>query len=218
MEVAEIALVGHSMGGLLARSACHYAGPGSWRERVRHLVMLGTPHHGIPLELAAGAVHGAVSRLPETRALVKPLKLRSAGVRDLGRGYAADKDWHGTSPDVLRPRTGTTIPFLPGANHYFVSATLSREPDAPLGRLVGDVFVLPASAWSHPGRGRRMEFSVDQYRHVGGANHLDLLNHPAVYDQIRLWLAGGRALPAPLRALPTPPRLRPAPGEPAQRP
>jgi hypothetical protein len=44
-----------------------------------------------------------------------------------------------------------------------------------------------------------MRFAVDQYRHIGGATHFDLLNHPAIYDQIKLWLrAGGRAeLPAP---------------------
>ena len=53
VEVDEIALIGHSMGGLVARSACHYAGAGSWRDRVRHVFTLGSPHKGAPLELGA---------------------------------------------------------------------------------------------------------------------------------------------------------------------
>ena len=59
VEVAEVALIGHSMGGLVARGACHYAGVGGdgvWRERVRHVFMLASPHRGAPLELGANAV------------------------------------------------------------------------------------------------------------------------------------------------------------------
>jgi hypothetical protein len=200
VEVAEIALIGHSMGGLLARSACHYAEPESWREQVRHVFMLGTPHRGAPLELAANAACHAISRLPETRAFAAPLKLRSAGVKDLGYGYVVQEDWDGHDPDAFWSNTGTVVPFLTSANHYFVSATLSREADAPLGRIMGDLLVLRPSAWSHGGHGERLQFPVDQYRHVGGATHLDLLNHPAVYAQIRRWLTTGRQLPVPALA------------------
>ena len=41
-----------------------------------------------------------------------------------------------------------------------------------------------------------MQFPIDNYRHLGGINHFDLLNHPAVYGQIKRWLTSGRALPA----------------------
>lgn len=196
VQVAEIALIGHSMGGLLARSACHYAEEGSWREQVRHVFMLGTPHRGAPLELAANAACHAISLLPETRGFAKPLKIRSAGIKDLGYGYVVDEDWDGHDPDAFWHDTGTEVPFLTSANHYFVCATLSREADAPLGRIMGDLLVLRASAWSHGGHGERMRFPVDQYCHVGATNHLQLLNHPAIYDQIRRWITTGRALPA----------------------
>jgi pimeloyl-ACP methyl ester carboxylesterase len=152
VEVAEIALVGHSMGGLLARSACQYAEAGSWREKVRDVFMLGTPNRGAPLELAANAACHAISKLPETRPFAKPLKIRSAGVKDLGYGYVVDEDWLGHDPDAFWTNTGTETPFLTSANHYFVCATLSRDADAPLGRIVGDLLVLRASAWSHRGR------------------------------------------------------------------
>jgi pimeloyl-ACP methyl ester carboxylesterase len=201
VHVAEIALIGHSMGGLLARGACHYAGESgdaSWRERVRHVFMLGTPHKGAPLELGANAVCHAAARVPELKPFAAPIRVRSVGVKDLAYGYVVDADWEGHDQDAFWANTGTDVPFLATANHYFVSATLSREADAPLGRLVGDLLVLRASAWAHGGRGERLQFPVDQYSHIGGATHFDLLNHPAVYGQLRKWLAAPRQLPATL--------------------
>ncbi len=194
VPVAEIALVGHSMGGLVARGACHYAAEGSWRERVRHVFMLGSPHKGAPLELAANAACHALSRLPETRPFATPIKVRAVGVKDLGYGYVVDEDWQGHDPDAFWSNTGTVVPFLESANHYFVSATVTRDPEHPLGRLIGDLLVRRASAWSHEGRGEQLQFSLDHYTHLGGATHFDLLNHPAVYAQIRRWLTTGREL------------------------
>jgi hypothetical protein len=83
------------------------------------------------------------------------------------------------------------------ANHYFVCATLSRDAEHPVGRIIGDLLVLRASAWAHGNRGERMQFPVDHYRHVGGASHFDLLNHPAIYEQIGRWLTARPALEAP---------------------
>ena len=53
------------------------------------------------------------------------------------------------------------------------------------------------SAWAHPGRGKRLQFPIEHYHHLGGANHFDLLNHPAIYAQIRRCVRSQRALPAP---------------------
>ena len=92
--------------------------------------------------------------------------------------------------------TSREIPFLPTARHYFICATLSREADAPVGRILGDLLVLQPSAWAHPGRGKRLQFAVENYYHLGGANHFDLLNHPAIYAQIRRCLQSQRALTA----------------------
>jgi pimeloyl-ACP methyl ester carboxylesterase len=196
VPVAEIALVGHSMGGLVARGACHYAEPGGWRERVRHVFMLGSPHKGAPLELAANAACHVLSRLPETRPFATPIKVRAAGVKDLGYGYVVDEDWQGHDPDAFWTNTGTVVPFLDSANHYFVSATLTRDAEHPVGRLVGDLLVRRSSAWSHGGHGERLQFAIDHYSHLGGATHFELLNHPAVYAQLRRWLTTGRELPA----------------------
>ena len=82
------------------------------------------------------------------------------------------------------------MPFLGCAAYYFVGATLTREPDSPFGRIVGDLLVQFPSA-SGNGRRRRIPFEIDNGRHLGGMNHLQLLNHPAVYEQLHAWLTRG---------------------------
>ena len=127
VPVTEIALVGHSMGGLVARSACHYGADGDWVRAVRDVVMLGAPHHGAPLELAANAATAALSLLPETRALARPLRARSVGVKDLGYGYVVDEDWEGHDPDAPVDRHRHRDP-VPGQRR-----ALLRQRDADPG-------------------------------------------------------------------------------------
>ena len=195
-EVHEIVLIGHSMGGLVGRSGCHYSEGDEWCSKVRHVFTLGTPHRGAPLEQATNAASAALARLPETRGFAKALNRRSVGIKDLRYGYLVDEDWFGHDCDAYLRREAQEIPFLTRANHYFMCATVSREADALAGRLIGDLLVLQASAWSQGRRGERMRFPIDCYHHLGGANHLDLLNHPAIYEQIRRCLTSQLALPA----------------------
>lgn len=50
VKVEEIAIVAHSMGGLVARSAHHYGEQEHkhWPRMVKEMIFLGTPHHGAP--------------------------------------------------------------------------------------------------------------------------------------------------------------------------
>jgi pimeloyl-ACP methyl ester carboxylesterase len=52
--IEQLTIVGHSMGGLVARSACHYAtlAGHAWVQRLDRMVFLGTPHLGSPMERA----------------------------------------------------------------------------------------------------------------------------------------------------------------------
>jgi pimeloyl-ACP methyl ester carboxylesterase len=190
VEVERVALVGHSMGGLVARSACHRGvedGAG-WVSRVRQSVSLGTPHLGAPLEQAVHVLSAGLARLPETRPVANLLRRRSGGIRDLRQGSLVDDDWRDCDPDALRAAACAEVPLLEGAAHCFVSATLTRSDRHPLGRLLGDTLVLKPSATGR-GRARRIPFEEELGMHVGGANHFALLNHPAVYEKLRAWLA-----------------------------
>jgi pimeloyl-ACP methyl ester carboxylesterase len=173
VPVRELVVVGHSMGGLVARSACHQAGElgQAWAGRLRHIVTLGTPHHGAPLEKAVHAAAWLLRAVPEARPLAEILDLRSAGIRDL--------------------RLGIPMPLHGGCGHTFITATVTRDPDHPLGWLVGDLLVRTESA---AGRCRERTIPVppDAVVHVGGLTHFDLLDHPLVYERLREAL--GRSL------------------------
>jgi pimeloyl-ACP methyl ester carboxylesterase len=189
-EVNEIALVGHSMGGLVARSACFQASEEAapWVRHVRHVVSVGTPHMGAPLEQTVHYASAALNAVPETRPLGGFLRRRSAGIRDLRQGSLVDEDWRDREPDALRAAACKEVPLLDGATHCFVTATLTRSDRHPVGRLLGDCLVLTPSA-SGQGRNRRLAFRPEDGVHVGGAHHFALLNHPAVYAKLREWLA-----------------------------
>jgi pimeloyl-ACP methyl ester carboxylesterase len=210
LEVEEIALVGHSMGGLVARGACHYGG--SWSERVRHVFCLGSPHLGAPLEKGANALGHALARLPETRPVARIVNGRSVGIKDLRFGSCVEDDWCDCDPDEFLRDRCTEVPFLDCATYYFVGATLSRRPHGPAA-LVGDLLVQFPSA-SGNGRKRRIPFEVDNGMHLPGANHFQLLNHPAVYEQIVSWLSAGRGAGAPGSRRPQLPPPPDGPGDP----
>jgi pimeloyl-ACP methyl ester carboxylesterase len=190
VPLREIALVGHSMGGLVARSACHQgdAAGASWVRRVRHVVSLGTPHMGAPMAQGVHYLAHGLSALPETRPFGNFFKRRSAGIRDLRGGSLVDADWRDKDPDALRAAALQEVPLLKGATHHFVAATITRDARHPLGRVVGDWLVLSPSA-SGRARARTIGFRDEDGHQLGGTNHIALLNHPAVYAQLCRWLS-----------------------------
>jgi pimeloyl-ACP methyl ester carboxylesterase len=186
--VEELVLVGHSMGGLVARSACHYAERDGrrWTDAVRHVFCLGSPHLGADLEKGVNVVGWALGRLPETRALGSLVNARSVGIKDLRYGSCVEEDWRDCDPDEFLRDRCQEVPFLGAANYYFVAAAIA---EGPMGSLVGDLLVRIASASGRGGgTGRRIPFEVDNGVELPGLTHFDLLNHPAVYEQVRAWI------------------------------
>ena len=205
VAVDEIVLVGHSMGGLVARSACHFAERESlgWADQVRHVFCLGTPHLGADLEKGVHLLDWALGQAPESHAFSRALRMRSSGIKDLRFGSCAEEDWRDQDPDAFFEDRCGEVPFLPDAHYYFVGATLAP---AALGHVLGDLLVRAPSA-AGQGKSRRIPFEVDNGHAISGITHFDLLNHPAVYDQIRTWIerpprpdpeltVGPRAMPA----------------------
>ncbi len=182
-EVERIVLVGHSMGGLVVRSACHYAVADDepWTALVSDVFYLGSPQTGAVLERLASRLGWALGRLAETRPYADLVNVRSAGIKDLRYGYIVEEDWDGCDADRCLQNHRHDIDFLPDANHYALSAAV---PGASA-RLVGDLLVHPGSA-----RGR---LPLDQHRHLDGLHHFDLLNHPRVYEVMRSRLQGSAA-------------------------
>ena len=128
--------MGHSMGGLVARSALHQAGGGTperspWARLVRDTVTLGTPHLGAPLERGVHALTARLARVPETRPLAALLAPRSAGIKDLRRGTLVEEDWTGRDLDAAGPAAHTAVPLSTARG---TSSSSPPSPATPTGR------------------------------------------------------------------------------------
>ncbi len=90
--VSELAIVGHSMGGLVARSACHHGGQAGhdWMAYLNQLVFIGTPHQGAPLERGGNWLDYAMDLSPYTTPFTRFARKRSAGITDLRHGNITD--------------------------------------------------------------------------------------------------------------------------------
>lgn len=185
--VEEIALIGHSVGGLVVRSACHYATQQrhGWPDAVRHVICLGSPHLGADLEKGVNAASWALARLPETEGLAWFLNARSSGTKDLRYGALLDEDWSEGDPDEFLRDRCHEVPFLPGAVYHFVAT--SAGPRA-VGVILGDHLVRPHSA-SGAGKSRQVPFEPAHGLTLTGLHHFDLLNHAAIYEKLHDWLS-----------------------------
>ena len=194
VPVTDLTLVGHSMGGLLARSACHYgdgAGHG-WRRALRALVFLGTPHHGAPLERAGHGVDRLLGLSPYTAPFARLGLLRSAGIQDLRHGAVLDD-----RADAGRaPHEPAGLPA--GVPCFAVAATKQRAPEASGWAAVGDGLVPVGSALGqHRDTDRALAIPPAHQEVYYGLDHFDLLSSQAVYDRLLGWLGEERgALPS----------------------
>ena len=193
VPVRELVLVGHSMGGLVIRSACAAADQRArWRPRLRALVFLGTPHHGAPLERAGHGVDRLLAASPYTAAFSRLARVRSAGITDLRHGSVVDEDWRGRDAFAHGADTRAPLPLPQGVACHAIAGSLSKA--APRGgHPRGDGLVPVGSALGlHADPRRALAFAPQQTWIAYGTDHLDLLASDEVYRQIQHWLAVAR--------------------------
>ena len=175
--VEELAVMGHSMGGLVARSACHYAHAAghAWLKYLRKLVFLGTPHHGAPLEQGGHGLDVLMELSPYSMPLTRLSRARSAGITDLRHGTIST-DEH-------------SVPLPSGVKCYAAAAVLSAKRGPLSDRLVGDGLVpLDSALGRHRDINRSLKIPKSRQWVGFGLGHRDLLCHPDVYAQLRRWL------------------------------
>lgn len=192
--VRELVLVGHSMGGLVSRSAVHYGDEAghAWMNALTHVICIGSPHHGAPLEKASNALATMLAWFDTagTQVPAKLLRARSAGIKDLRHGNVVEEDWRGVDPDGHDDRR-TRARLVAGVSYYAISGCVTSDPDHPLGRLLGDVLVrVPSAHGHHEDSARHIPFEGSHV--LEGVDHLTLINHPDVYEVIRTALGGAR--------------------------
>ena len=188
----EFAILPHSMGGLVSRSAYYYgmAAGQAWPQHLRKLVFLATPHHGAVLERGGNWVNLCLGLSPYTTPFARLGKLRSAGISDLRYGNVLDEDWQGFdrfehTGDLRHP-----VPLPEGVRCYAITANIGKR----VNDLFGDGMVPVDSALGrHEDPGMTLSFAPSRQWVGYGMNHWEMLSQPAVYAHIRRWFA------APLR-------------------
>ena len=189
-RVEELAIVAHSMGGLVARSACHYGAAGGhvWPRRLRRLVFLGTPHHGAPLERGGNWVDVILGAAPYAAPFARLGKIRSAGITDLRHGNVLDEHWAGHDRFARGRDTRLSVPLPEGVQSYAMAATTGRKPGDLRDRLLGDGLVpLKSALGRHESSRRSLRFPRSRQWIGYGMNHMDLLGRSEVSDQIVHW-------------------------------
>ncbi len=177
--VEQLAIVAHSMGGLVSRSACYYGAQAgqAWPGRLRALALLGSPHHGAPLERGGNWVNVLLEASPYTGAFARLGKIRSAGITDLRYGNLLDDDWVGQDRFVHTSDHRRPVALPAGARCFAVGATIGRARGDLHDQLLGDGLVPLESALGHHANPlRAVPFPAD-HQWVGvDMNHLDLLD------------------------------------------
>jgi pimeloyl-ACP methyl ester carboxylesterase len=152
---AELTILAHSMGGLVARSACHYAAEAghAWPRRLDKLVFLGTPHLGAPLERGGRWLELLLGVSPYSAPIARLGMIRGAGITDL--------------------RHGASTPLPAGVACFTLAGT--RDVLVPVASALG----------RHENPARRLGFPEAHCWIGRGLGHFDLLEHPEVYAQLR---------------------------------
>jgi len=190
VPIQRLVLLGHSMGGLVARSAIHHGallqrGSLRWPTRVNDLVSLGTPHQGAPLERAGHGLDRLLEAAPYAAPLARVGKLRSAGINDLRLGNIVAT---GSGDDLNHRSAAVGLPA--GTRCFAVAAALGPSTATLKARLLGDGLVPLASALGqHHDPARHLAFPPGQQAVVTNTNHMDLLSSPEVSRQLLQWLA-----------------------------
>lgn len=180
----ELVLIGHSLGGLVARSACHHASGAklSWLRHTTMVICLGSPNLGAPMEKLGYLATAALHLFDVTAPLGKIADARSAAIKDLRHGLRRRS--HTDEQDAA------AAPPVPGVAYRFLAANLVKDSARPLARMAGHVLgdgMVTLGSAAVAGLPGDVETAT-----IGGIGHLQLLNDPRVYEYISGWLTAAQ--------------------------
>ncbi|MBC7751483.1 MAG: alpha/beta fold hydrolase [Candidatus Saccharibacteria bacterium] len=193
-DISQLDIIGHSMGGLVSRSALFYGKQSgfNWIFLVDHLMCLGSPHQGALLERLGYMMIDKVGKIPFAGTVARLGDLRSAGIIDLRWGSIRDDDWEhlksgrrGDFADNRRP-----APLPSNIKAYFIAGTIERENiHSKTREAVGDYLVSVKSALGEHAN-PEYQLNVPQDRKVVfyGVDHMQLQYSQPVVDQVLTWL------------------------------
>ncbi len=194
-ELRRLTLLGHSMGGLVARSALHQGAMAGhrWPSLVSDLLFLGTPHHGAPLERLGHWFERLLEQTPYATPFARLGRVRSEGITDLRHGSLLEEDWQGRDRFSPGPALPRHLPLPAQIRCYTVAGSIGARRDDLKDRLLGDGLVpLDSALGRHPDPQRTLTFAPERQWIGYGLGHLALLGDASVYAQLLQWLAPTR--------------------------
>jgi len=192
VQIEELTIVAHSMGGLVSRSAVHYAAQEDlrWPRHLKSIVFLGTPHHGAPLEQAGNWLDVIIGSTPYSAPFTRLVQLRSAGITDLRHGHVLDEDWQDHDRFERKPDNREAVPLPADVACYTVAATTASKRSLLADRLIGDGLVpLRSALGQHKNAKQYLAFEKDSQWIAYQTNHMELLSSHAVSGQMIEWLS-----------------------------
>ena len=177
VNVSNITIVGHSMGGLVARSASYYGEKNNcrWLHINKTLVSIGTPHAGAPLEKVASALENLMQLSPYAIPFVRLTKIRSQGIENLRYGEI-------TISDIF-------VPLPIDVEYFALAATLNKQQKFTTEKFIGDGLVTPDSAF---GQGQDSSSTLlipaENKRLIYELGHNEMLTDAGVFKQLETWL------------------------------
>jgi pimeloyl-ACP methyl ester carboxylesterase len=167
VEITELVIVAHSMGGLVSRYAIAQAEQDNtaWLQRLTRIVFLGTPHAGAPLERVGNWLEMLLGLTRYSAPFKRLTGLRSQGINDLHAGFAPA---YGLASSV----TG-----------FCIAACVAKTKGHLTDEWLGDGLVpLPSAIGSDV-------CTAKSSKTFYGMNHMALLRNRKVSEQMLRWLA-----------------------------
>ena len=176
--VTRLVLVGHSMGGLVTRSAAFHGGEANyaWLKHLSSLVFMGTPHHGAPLERGGNWLDKVLELSPYAAPFAGIGKKRSAGITDLRKGSITDS-------------CERAVPLPEGVNCYAVAATRAKKEKRIHRQLIGDGLVPVDSALGTSREPHRcLQIPATHQWLAFETGHMELLSCAGAFERLHSWL------------------------------
>lgn len=177
-SITDLSLVGHSMGGLVARSA-HFYGTQyhkKWLAKTTSIISIGTPHNGAMLEKGGAVIDALLTLSPYAVPFTRLTGIRSQGIEDLRHGKIS------ASQDAF-------IPIPDNVRFYALAGVLNKTPNKVAEQSIGDGLVTLNSAFGISKQASKTLAIPEHHKWLKyNLSHNAMLSDPDVFNAIANWL------------------------------
>lgn len=179
-EIKELILIGHSMGGLVLRSACNYCRSleHQWVLLLKKVFLIGVPNEGSYLARVAYMTQYFLRKVDpsENSSYAKFFDIRSNGIKDLSFGFLIDEDWQNPDYEYAKEMKASKVYPVQNVEYYLIAGTVADENKKyKIFTFFGDGLVEKESALSNLFKTNAIDSGLIHFKLFSEQNHLSLL-------------------------------------------